>query len=217
MKMKKPVCLIAAALSALLAVPASAARPVGVEGGTTEFTAQGFLPDVEIQVRVPAESKLYINPLSLPVEINGTVENKQIVCETSYIENQSVVPVIVDATVSGAVKEGSDLTLYSVSTQGSTSTAKRAFFYFEMQAVDDPAHVEWAGVYDSAEHIPVKIYARSKKKHRDSGCRRRKRMLWRVPLGRRLHPGAQERVDGGGRRGRHHRVHLPANKENLTV
>ena len=70
---------------------------------------------------------------------------------------------LAEVTTLNRVEEGSDLTLYSVSTQGSTSTAKRAFFYFEMQAVDDPAHVEWAGVYDSAEHIPVKIYARSKK------------------------------------------------------
>ncbi len=164
MRMKKPACLAAAALLALLTVPASAAaRPAGIEGGSTKFTAESFLPDVEIQVSVPAESKLYINPLSLPVEIDGTVENKQIVCETSHLENQSVVPVIVDVTVSGAVKEGSDMTLYSVSTQGSASTAKRAFFYFEMQAVDDPAHVEWSGGYDSTEHIPVRIYARTKR------------------------------------------------------
>ena len=164
MRMKKPACLAAVALLALLTVPASAAtRPAGIQGGSTKFTAESFLPDVEIQVCVPAESKLYINPLSLPVEIDGTVENKQIVCETSHIENRSVVPVVVDVTVSGAVKEGSDMTLYSASTQGSTAIAKRAFFYFEMQAVDDPAHVEWSGGYDSTEHIPVRLYARTKR------------------------------------------------------
>lgn len=163
MRMKKPACLAAAALLALLTVPASAAGPAGIQGGSTKFTAESFLPDVEIQVSVPAESKLYINPLSLPVEIDGTVENKQIVCETSHIENRSVVPVVVDVTVSGAVKEGSDMTLYSASTQGSTAIAKRAFFYFEMQAVDDPAHVEWSGGYDSTEHIPVRLYARTKR------------------------------------------------------
>ena len=163
MNMKKPACLAAAALLALLTVPASALAPAGIEGGVTEFTAESFLPDVEIQVSVPAESKLYINPLSLPVEIDGTVESKQIVCETSHIENRSVVPVVVDVTVSGAVKEGSDMTLYSASTQGSTAIAKRAFFYFEMQAVDDPAHVEWSGGYDATEHIPVRIYARTKR------------------------------------------------------
>lgn len=163
MRMKKPACLAAAALLALLTVPASAAGPAGIQGGSTKFTAESFLPDVEIQVSVPAESKLYINPLSLPVEIDGTVENKQIVCETSHIENRSVVPVVVDVTVSGAVKEGSDMTLYSTSTQGSTAIAKRAFFYFEMQAVDDPAHVEWSGGYDSTEHIPVRLYARTKR------------------------------------------------------
>ena len=163
MRMKKPACLAAVALLALLTVPASALAPAGIEGGVTKFTAESFLPDVEIQVSVPAESKLYINPLSLPVEIDGTVENKQIVCETSHIENRSVVPVVVDVTVSGAVKEGSDMTLYSASTQGSTAIAKRAFFYFEMQAVDDPAHVEWSGGYDSTEHIPVRLYARTKR------------------------------------------------------
>lgn len=163
MKIKKPVCLIAAALAALLSVPAEAKMPPGIYGGSTEIEAECVIPDVEIQVNVPAGADLCINPLGLPVEINGEISNEQILCETSYIENQSVVPLVVDASVIGAVKEGSDMVLSASSTESSTSTSKRAFFYFEMQAVDDPAQVEWYGAYDSNEHIVVRTYAKTKR------------------------------------------------------
>lgn len=165
MKLKKPLCFLAAALALCLTVPANAADSQGDSDGDTVITAECYLPDIEINVIVPPNSQLYLNPLSLPVELDGTVEDSQIVCTTSYIENQSVVPLTVDVSVTGTVKTGSDMTLSTSSTQDSTSTKKRAFFYFEMMAVDsDDEDANWADAYDADQHLVVRTTSKTKKK-----------------------------------------------------
>lgn len=162
MKFKKTAASIAAALMLLTSSPALAASAGSSQ--TTEITVNCLIPDVKIQVVVPTASEVYVNPKSLPVRIDGKIDESQIISEPACIENKTEVPLLISASVTGVIKEGSDMTLGSSSTQGATTRSKKAFIYFEMKAADsEDEDVAWDAAYDVNKHIRVSTVAKSKK------------------------------------------------------
>ncbi len=127
---------------------------------TTVIEAVCDLP--EIKVTVPATGELFINPYEMPVEINGQTLGYQIISTPTVIQNESIVPLKVSATVTGAIKEGSDMALSSASVDPN-STRKKAFIYFEIQPTNDPDTVVWDSEYNMDKHIVVRTAAKTKK------------------------------------------------------
>lgn len=161
MRFKKPATFFLALLMLLASVPAAAAA----DKHSTVITAECLLPDVMIQVVVPTESKVYVNPQSLPVKIDGKIVESQIISEPACIENQSEVPLAIATSVTGTIKSGSNMALSSTSTQEAATTSKRAFIYFEMKASDssDVTQVEWDDAYDENNHILVRTTSKTQK------------------------------------------------------
>lgn len=160
MKKRLKLCLFLAMLLSL----SSPAHAVAAQGGSsTELTAEPYLPDIKIEVVVPATGNVYINPYQLPIEVDGKIENKQVISDTFGLENQSEVPLQVDVEVTGAIKPGSTMGLLSTSTKKVTTTMKRAFIYFEIHAVSDLSAVTWDSKYSSTKHIVVRESTQLKK------------------------------------------------------
>lgn len=160
MKKRLKLCLFLALLLSL----SSPARALAAQGGSsTELTAEPYLPDIKIEVVVPATGNVYINPYQLPIEVDGKIENKQVISDTFGLENQSEVPLQVDVEVTGTIKPGSTMGLLSTSTKKVTTTMKRAFMYFEIHTASDPTAVEWDSKYSSSKHIVVRESSQSKK------------------------------------------------------
>ncbi len=156
MKKRLALCLIAA----LLLLPPVPAR---ASSGNTVITAEPYLPDIKIEVVVPASGNVYINPNRLPIEVDASIENKQIISDSLAIENLSDVPLSVSVEVTGTIKSGSDLRLASESTVGEDTTAKRAFMFFEIQSASDPSAVTWSNVYREDKHILIRESTRTGK------------------------------------------------------
>lgn len=171
MKNRKLVCLLTAALMLALAAPASAAENGGLETAPSAQANTSFsmmaLKEGVVDVSVPATGTLYINPLGFPVhyEYDGELitDDSQILTEPAYIENNGEDPVSVSVSVTGEV-QGGGMTLSSSYTKSQTTTAKKAFVYFEIQPVSDPDSVTWDEAYDAAKHVYVRdAYSKSKK------------------------------------------------------
>ncbi len=152
MKRKVLLCALLAAL-VLLCSTRPAAALLSNERDTV-ITADIRMPI--ISVTVPSSAEVYINPFQLPVEIGGEDQRDQIICTPAVIASASDIPLKVSVTVTGAVKEGSDMTLAASPTYG-TGTAKSAFVYFEMvqSNSEDIESARWASAYDSSKHVPV--------------------------------------------------------------
>lgn len=150
----KKTLLLGVALVLLLTAPAFAASY------NTRIDAQCNLP--EISVVVPTEAEVFINPYRLPIFVEADESTAQIVSTPAYIENKSVVPINVTVTVTGAAKEGSDMTLSSTPTEGA-GTRKKAFVYFEIQASNSVGQVNWDSEYDVEKHLIVRTTAKTKK------------------------------------------------------
>lgn len=148
-------------LSLLLAVLSTSAGAVSKT--TTRIVAEPYLPDIQIEVVVPASGNVYINPKQLPVKIGATIQDNQIVSDAFVMENLSEVPLSVSVDVTGKVKTGSKMTLSSASTADSTSTLKRAFLFFEIHAASDPDSVAWSDSYDEDQHIVIRTIKRTVK------------------------------------------------------
>lgn len=167
MKNKKLVSFFVAFLLLVMVSPASAAGD-GAEGvepvieANMQFAAMA-LEEVEVQVNVPTEKKLYINPLGFPVDMGDHTDNRQIIMEPAYIENMGDTPVNVSVSVTGSLVEGSAMTLSSSSTKALATTSKKAFIYFELKAVSDPDSVSWDKEYDAEKHVPVRIMTKTRK------------------------------------------------------
>lgn len=136
-------------------------------GSTTVIEGVCRIP--EIEVTVPATGSVYINPLQLPVWIDSYSEDNQILSFPDAIQNQSEIPIIVNATVTGQVGESSDMILSTVSTKNAGFTSKRVFIYFEMMPANvenvlywDYSSIEWAQAYDPAKHILVQNASNTK-------------------------------------------------------
>lgn len=124
---------------------------------STAVDARCDLP--EISVVVPATAEVFINPYRIPITIESTEVSAQIVSTPACIENKSEVPISVTATLTCALKEGSDMRLYSSTTQDPEMpiTTKGAFIYFEMQAAPDIDLVVWDPEYDMEKHQIVRL------------------------------------------------------------
>jgi hypothetical protein len=162
--MKKKLTTLLSALllaSSLLPMNASAAG----NKCTTKITSECPIPSITIDVVVPSSEKVYVNPSKASVKLGATISDAQIVSETGYIENRSVVPISVSASVSASVKSGSSMKLTTTSTKGSTSTKKEAFVFFQMKPVSDPDanSVSWDQSYDADKHILVSSTSKTKK------------------------------------------------------
>lgn len=151
--MKRKVLLCALAALVLLCSTRPAAALLSNERSTV-IEATSRMPI--INVTVPSSAEVYINPFQLPVEIEGESRREQIVCTPAVIASASDIPLKVSVTVTGAVKQGSDMTL-AASPTGGTGTTKRAFVYFEIvQSNSDIIRSSmWAAAYDPAKHIRV--------------------------------------------------------------
>jgi len=157
MKKQMASFLLASTLAGSLCAPAYAANHA------TVISAKTLMPDVS--VTVSGTKNVYVNPFKIPVTIGTENESGQVISLPEFIENESNVPVSVSVTVSGEIKEGSDMALSSSSTDGQ-GTAKRAFLYFEMKAVgpdDDVNSVQWDGTYDEDIDIVVRTSPKLKK------------------------------------------------------
>ena len=113
----KRKCLLCAILALLLLLPP---RTLAVASGLfseaeLELTGEMALPDASemltsqpvISVRVPNSGWVVVNPYGLEVERDGVVSSEQIVSPVLTMENQSEVPVRVDARAVGQVSAGS--------------------------------------------------------------------------------------------------------------
>ena len=65
MKKRLKLCLILALLLSL----SSPAYALAAQGSSTEITAEPYLPDIKIEVVVPAAGNVYINPYQLPIKV----------------------------------------------------------------------------------------------------------------------------------------------------
>ena len=151
--MKRKVLLCALAALTLMCSTRPAAALLSNERGTV-IEATSRMPI--INVTIPTSAEVYINPFQLPLEIDGESRREQIICSPAIIASASDVPLKVGVTVTGAVKEGSDMTLAAAPT-GGTGTSKSAFVYFEI-VQSDWDYVRnglWAAAYDPAKHIAV--------------------------------------------------------------
>lgn len=151
---KRLLCTVLTIILLFSAQPTAAASTGNTR--STNITASCRLPI--IRVSVPTKATVYINPLKLPVSIGREEEELgQIISTPACLVNKSEVPLVVDVTVLGGIKSGSDMTLAASSTKGSSSTSKSAFVYFEIQKSDseDPDDVQWDAGYDSAKHIAI--------------------------------------------------------------
>lgn len=151
----KKTFLLGIILVMLLSVSAPA-----FASGNTRVDVQCNLPD--ISVVVPATAEIYINPYKLSISVEADESTAQIISTPACIENKSEVPISVTATITGAIKEGSDMTLTSTPTAG-TGTRKRAFVYFEIQASSSAGQANWDSEYDAEKHLIVRTTAKTRK------------------------------------------------------
>lgn len=148
------------ALIATVLVLLSALATARFAWASTVVTGELGLPDITIEVTVPSGNETIINPMGLSVVIDGTIEDGQIISVPAYIENQSVVPISVSASVTGEARGG--LTLRGSTTLDTTLTKKTSFVYFQLRAVADPADVDWGDGYDADKDIIVKVSTKKK-------------------------------------------------------
>jgi hypothetical protein len=149
---KKLTALLTACLVMLSVFPANVAA---ASTPSTKIKASCVFPDIDIEVTVPTDTSAYLNPKKVSVSAGATItDGKVVITDPSYIENKSVVPISVSASVTGTVKSRSTMTLSDHSTKGMTS--KAAFVYFEMHAVDNPeTESAWDSSYNASKHILV--------------------------------------------------------------
>lgn len=160
MKKRLSLCLLLVLLLSLT-VPAHAITVR--DGSETLITAEPYLPDITIEVVVPTSGNVYINPDRLPVKVDGMIVDKQIVSDSFNIENLSEVPLRVNVEVEGTIKRGSDMGLLLQSAATVTTTTKKAFIFFEIQASSNPSSVTWSSEYDANKHVIVREASRTKK------------------------------------------------------
>lgn len=152
MKRKRLFCVVLALVLLFSAKPAAAANRENQRSIT--ITASCRRPIV--RVAVTNYASVYINPLNLPVYIDGEAETDQIISTPACAVNYGDVPLAVDISVTGVVKDGSDMTLSPAPTNGA-GTTKSAFVYFEIKQdnVEDPEYVKWDDAFDPSKHIVI--------------------------------------------------------------
>lgn len=151
MKRNALLCAIVALILFCCTQPAAAL--LSNERGTV-ITGIARMPVIDVVV--PANVNILINPLEMPVSIGDGVSTDQILCSPAYILSKGDIPLKVDVAVTGRVYPDSDMNLVSSPTYGS-GTQKNAFVYFETQRSDweYDVLVEWAPAYDPMKHIVI--------------------------------------------------------------
>jgi hypothetical protein len=150
---EKLTALLAVFLVMFSVLPTSAAAAGNQR--STDISVECTLPNIEIEVTVPSNASVAINPYGLDVTIRETVSDEQILFDTAYITNETEVPISVSASVTASINEGSDMQLLKRTTKG--LKIKAAFVYLEMQAVEseDPDDIDWDSSYNAKKHIIV--------------------------------------------------------------
>jgi hypothetical protein len=148
---KKLTALLAVSLATLSAFPVCAAS----SNTSTQITATATVPNITIDVTVPSKTNAYINPEQVTVSLGNKMEYGQILSPTTYIKNNSDVPVSVSASVTGSISDTSSMVLRDSTTVGANLTGKDVFAYFELQPTDDPENVTWDSAYDAEKHLLV--------------------------------------------------------------
>lgn len=152
MKKKRLLCAVLALVLLFSAKPAKASNKENQRSIVITTSCRRPI----VRVAVTNYASVYINPLNLPIYIDGEADREQIVSTPACAINCGDVPLAVDVSVTGTIKQGSDMTLSPSPTNGS-GTAKSAFIYFEIQHgdIDDPDYVEWDSTFDSSKHIVI--------------------------------------------------------------
>lgn len=149
----KKICLFCGILAMLWTIAAPAMAMF-----RTEVNAQCDLP--EIRVTVPSTASIFINPYEMSVEIDGGASTDQIISTPAAIKNESLVPLNVNVTITGYLKENCIMRLVAESVKDTDTTSKCAFIYFEMVASDSETG-DWAETYDPEKHLLVRTGSRS--------------------------------------------------------
>lgn len=117
--------VISGAMAGVLAV--SLAVPAFAAGKSTKVT--GTYKDIPISVVVPTTGTVTINPYGLPVNVEKSdgklvaFSGQQITSAPMAIKNQGSVSLAVGASVTGALKTGSTMTLAAATTKGDSSAS----------------------------------------------------------------------------------------------
>ena len=127
--------------------------------GVSKVTINALYREPDIEVNVPSAGQMYLNPKSLPMVVDGKVENKQIINIPWSIENQSEVAISVNAKIYATINRKSSMTLSSSSLAASTTRTKRAFIYLDKRVTDpgvDLSTLDWdQSVYDGNVQLLV--------------------------------------------------------------
>lgn len=151
--MKKMGLFVAFFLTLALIAPACADVEANPQTAApqTVLASELALPELDealvIDVKVPQTGRIIINPYGLPVETDTGTSTEQIASDTLTIYNDSTVPVIVSASVSGHISELSSMTYVSAPPQ-ENAEEKEVFLYAEFQNEDNA----WSGSYGGGEN-----------------------------------------------------------------
>jgi hypothetical protein len=150
---KKLTALLTACLVMLSVFPANV---VAASTPSTKITASCVFPDIDIEVTVPTDTYAYLNPKKVTVSSSGKIlPGQMILSAPAWIENKSLVPISVSASITTTVKSSSTMKLRTATTKGAGLTTKEAFVYFEMHAAADTSDSGWDSGYDASKHILV--------------------------------------------------------------
>lgn len=146
--MKKKILLFLLMTALMLLSLVNLASAAGREHQFTTVIEAACSRLPEIRVVVPSTMEVLINPYQIPVDILDKKVDDQIIASQVALKNESEVPLIVDISITTEIKGDSDMILAADSTIGQGLTSKRAFLFFEIQAVNDPNQVTWNTTYD---------------------------------------------------------------------
>ncbi len=142
------VCILALSMSVVI-----------FAAGFAETTINALYREPDIEVNVPSAGQMYLNPKSLPLIVDGHVEDGQIINAPWSIENKSKCAISVNAEVYATINRKSDLILSSYSLANSTTRVKRAFIYLDKRVTNpgmDLSALDWdQTVYDSKVQILI--------------------------------------------------------------
>lgn len=161
MKKKILLFLLMTALMLLSLVNLASAAGEGNRRATVIEATCSRLPD--IRVIVPSTMEVLINPYQIPVDILDKKVDDQIIASQVALKNESEVPLVVSVSITTAIKENSDMMLAADSTIGQGLTSKRAFLFFEIQAVSDPNQVAWNTTYDEEKHLLIRTGTKTRR------------------------------------------------------
>lgn len=122
-----------------------------------ELTATGQLSLPTIRVSFPDAMDIFVNPYGMSVDPDGDdgaaeAVNDQIVTPNYQIINYSTVPVVLSATVTGVIDEGSEA-VFASAAPAATDTKKSVYMYLNTMVADDTP--EWAAKINTKTDIVV--------------------------------------------------------------